>query len=79
VELAKNLRLSIDLEEDQSGRWLKLYLNDDFLMAEAQIDHPLDWDEKDKSYRIREGLVIAMRRLMDRAISAGMIALDQDA
>jgi hypothetical protein len=72
MNLANNLKLSIDLEKQVSGeQWIKITLIDELAMNQAGVDYPLD---QLSQYHVREAITIAMRRLVSQAVSMGMIS-----
>jgi hypothetical protein len=82
MNLANNLRLSIDLVSEGTDEWLKLKLEDDLNLQTVETDHLLTPYATqtakrlpDRAYHIKEGLVIAMRRLVSQAVAQDMISV----
>jgi hypothetical protein len=71
MTLATDLKLSIDL---WGGEWLRITLKDDLNLSEVAINYRVICTTLDKSYHMREGLVIAARRVLQAALDQGMIS-----
>ena len=74
--LARNLRLTIEKEESlgpNQGEQLKITLSDPLAMREVQICYEIGSGTPNRTYHTREALVIAMRRLVSKAIEEKMI------
>jgi hypothetical protein len=69
VNLCTDLSLSISLD----GEEITITLRDDMTLNETRLCHPLTHSAISR-YRIQEGLVIAMRRLISQAVQAGLIS-----
>jgi hypothetical protein len=69
VNLCTDLSLSISLD----GQEITIRLRDDMTLNETRLCYPLTQTAISR-YRIQEGLVIAMRRLISQAVQAGLIS-----
>jgi hypothetical protein len=74
TRLATGLRLTIDLEIKAERQWLNLTLEDDLNLSEAKVIYPILCNTLDRSYHLRESLVIGMRRLMQEALDQKLIS-----
>jgi hypothetical protein len=75
VLIAKDLRLCIEHRTEGKDEWLTLTLSDDFNLTEVTSDYLLTpFNTPNRRYHLREGLVIAMRRLVGMALSQGLIS-----
>jgi hypothetical protein len=72
--VAKDLKLSVDLEIRADRQWLNLSLEDEMNLLEARVSYPILCTTMDRAYHLREALVIAMRRLIQEAFSQNLIS-----
>lgn len=70
--LCRNLKLTIQLQKD--GRQIRLVLRDDLSFREVEICAELGDNTLDRRYHIREAIIIAMRRVIAKAIESRLIS-----
>jgi hypothetical protein len=73
MNLASDIRLSIDLETDGIEEWIKLKLEDRTNLVE--IDYPVGQNTLNQPYHREEAMVIGLRRLIRQAIKEGLICV----
>jgi hypothetical protein len=67
--LCRNLKLTIELKENQ----IRFALRDDLSLREVELWTEVGANTLDRRYHIREGIIIAMRRLIAKAIESHLI------
>jgi hypothetical protein len=72
--LCRNLRLSIERLDESCE--VRLDLRNDISLEEVSLCYEINQkpDGSNRRYHLREAMVIAMRRLVDQAIEAGLIS-----
>ena len=70
--LCRNLKLSIELKKE--GRQIRFALRDDLSLQEVELWAELGDNTLDKRYHIREAIIIAMRRVIAKAIESRLIS-----
>lgn len=70
--LCRNLKLTIQLQKD--GRQIRLVLRDDLSFREVEICAELGDNTLDRRYHTREAIIIAMRRVIAKAIESRLIS-----
>jgi hypothetical protein len=73
MNLASNLRLSIDLNVQGDDQWIEVKLEDDLSLSEAKITYPVRCYTTDRSYHLIESLVISMRKVIHAGLDKGLI------
>ena len=75
MQLAKDLKLTINLENNLEDEWLQLKLEDNLNFTEIEISYLLTpYNTLNRQYHVKEGIVIAMRRLVSEAVLQGLIS-----
>jgi len=69
--LCRNLKLTIELKKE--GRQIRFTLRDDLSLQEVELWTELGDNTLDRRYHIREGIIIAMRRVIAKAIESHLI------
>lgn len=74
MNLASGLKLSIDLVVTGDDQWLELRLEDELALSEVKITYPVRCYTADRSYHMKESMVIGVRRLLAAAMDKGLIS-----
>jgi hypothetical protein len=69
--LCRNVKLTIELKEE--GRQIRFTLRDDLSLREVELWTELGDNTLDRRYHIREAIIIAMRRVIAKAIESHLI------
>jgi hypothetical protein len=77
--LCRNLRLSIELEDVPGGvgEQVVATLENGLLMKEVQTCYPVNATTPNRLYHRKEAMVIAMRRLVDLAVTENLISISR--
>jgi hypothetical protein len=75
--LCTNLQLTITREDGPESDLIRMHLVDLATFTEVEVEYQTGMDPKmlQRQYYLKEAIVIAMRRLVSKAIAAGMIKL----
>ena len=73
TSLCRNLRLSIDLVEQEAEQLIKFRLEDPVQMEQIEVCQTIGANTANRSYHQREAMVIGMRRLVSAAIDKNLI------
>src|SRR5215475_7192533 len=74
MKLASGLKLSIDLHVTAEDQWIEVKLEDELNMTDVTILYPVRCYTTDRSYHLKESMVIGVRRVVAEAVDRGLIS-----